>query len=94
MTFATAPWTGAAGLAYPGTVRAIAWLTLAAALLGGCSLQSGNKGATCTRSAQCVAGLACVSGRCSDNLSSIAKQSDVPMLMSADAATGDDAGGG
>ncbi|MFI5305986.1 MAG: hypothetical protein ACHQ53_01460 [Polyangiales bacterium] len=63
-------------------------------VLGSCALPSADKGGACTRSAQCTAGLACVRGTCTDDLSSVASQSQVPMLMATEAGVGDDAGAG
>jgi hypothetical protein len=76
-------------------MKAWVWRVLVACSLGGCSMQTAAAGGTCTRSTQCAAGLACVKGQCSSNLASIARQSQVPMLMSNDAAAaGNDAGSG
>lgn len=54
----------------------------------GCSLEKGGKGDTCTRSAQCAAGLACVpvsagatERKCSSDLSALYDPSQIPMLM-------------
>jgi hypothetical protein len=63
-------------------------------VLGSCALDSADKGGSCTRSAQCAAGLACVRGKCTDDLSSVASQNQVPMLMASKAGAGDDAGAG
>lgn len=50
------------------------------ALLAGCSLSTVKAGGVCQRSTQCQPGLACVSGKCSKDLSSIAATNTVPML--------------
>jgi hypothetical protein len=58
----------------------------------GCSLEKGGKGDTCTRSAQCAVGMACIGinaggtdkpkeGKCSSDLSSLYDPSQIPMLM-------------
>jgi len=59
-------------------------------VFGSCSVEVANKGGSCTRSTECASGLACVKGRCSDDLRSVANQSKVPKLMASSA--GDDAG--
>jgi hypothetical protein len=76
--------------------RALGLLSL---LLGAaCNARGGGAGDACTRSSQCGAGLACIEQRCSDDLSAIAEQSEVPELMpmaqaaAADGAADDDAG--
>ncbi len=51
-----------------------------ATLLAGCSLSTVRAGGACQRSTQCQPGLACVSGKCSKDLSSIAATNTVPML--------------
>lgn len=65
---------------------ALLWMVTA----GGCSLEKGGKGDTCTRSAQCAAGLACIrpdgngtakEGKCSSDLSPLYDPSQIPMLM-------------
>ena len=66
----------------------IALLGAVALSLAACSLPAGDKGSDCVRSAQCSSGLACVKGKCSTNLQSIADQSMAPDLGM------DDAGGG
>jgi hypothetical protein len=59
----------------------VRWLVLAAVCaFGGCTLESGKAGATCKRSTQCVAGLACVRGKCSKDLGPIADENTVPDL--------------
>jgi hypothetical protein len=45
-----------------------------------CALETSKSGQACLRSTQCAAGLACVSGKCSKDLSSIAAHNTVPML--------------
>jgi hypothetical protein len=57
-----------------------AWRLLYAIVLTGCSLPTSKSGQACQRSTQCEAGLACVSGKCSKDLSSIAAKNSVPML--------------
>jgi hypothetical protein len=56
----------------------------------GCSLEKGGKGDTCTRSAQCARGLACIradgdgtakEGKCSSDLSPLYDPDQIPMLM-------------
>jgi hypothetical protein len=54
------------------------WAALAG--LSGCKLDIAKAGAPCARSTQCVAGLACVKGKCSKDLSSIAAMNTVPMF--------------
>jgi hypothetical protein len=59
----------------------MSWLWLSAiGLLAGCSLSTVKSGGACQRSTQCLPGLACVSGKCSKDLSSIAATNTVPML--------------
>jgi hypothetical protein len=91
-------WTGRRRLATLADVNPLrlALLVLFAASQG-CSVQSADKGGACTRSAQCAEGLACVDGKCSSDLQSIAKGNTVPKLgLGNDAATaaadGGDAG--
>jgi hypothetical protein len=67
----------------------------AVALLAGCSLSTVKSGGACQRSTQCQPGLACVSGKCSKDLSSIAATNTVPMLgESAGSVAGSAAGSG
>lgn len=64
------------------------WALLASQLaLSGCSLEPGASGSNCVRTTQCAVGLACVQGRCSNDLQAIADESTVPAFESADAAT-------
>ncbi len=56
------------------------WLTLCLAAAG-CKTDAASAGERCTRSAQCEAGLACIEGRCSNDLDALQGQSTVPMLM-------------
>ena len=72
-----------------GTLGRVA-LTVLCIVGTGCSLEKSGKGDTCTRSAQCAAGLACIypdgtgkakEGKCSSDLSSLYDPSQVPMLM-------------
>jgi hypothetical protein len=51
------------------------------AALTACTSEIGGSGASCTRSAQCELGLACIEGACSDDLDALRDQSTVPMLM-------------
>jgi hypothetical protein len=61
--------------------------------LGACGqAQMVGKGDACLRSTECVSGLVCVQGQCSDNLSSIAKQNKVPNIQKPKAAAGNDGG--
>ncbi|MEY4578368.1 MAG: hypothetical protein RL701_3071 [Pseudomonadota bacterium] len=53
-----------------------------------CSLPPAQKGAKCQRTTQCAEGLACVSGRCGNDLSAIAATNTVPMLGEAGGAMG------
>jgi hypothetical protein len=48
--------------------------------LTGCSTETAKAGASCRRSTQCEAGLACVRGKCSKDLGPIASESTVPDL--------------
>jgi hypothetical protein len=48
--------------------------------LASCSLSEAKAGASCHRSTQCQAGLACVQGKCSKDLGPIASESTVPDL--------------
>jgi hypothetical protein len=68
----------------------IALVALWIAGVTGCSLEKGGKGDTCTRSAQCATGLACIrpdgdgmtkEGKCSSDLSSLYDPDQIPMLM-------------
>ena len=69
-----------------------AWLVVLTGLAG-CSLASAKNGAACQRSSECVEGLACVSGKCSSDLSSIAAHNTVPMLGGGRGGTAAGAGG-
>jgi hypothetical protein len=75
-----------------GTQGRIALALLCLVAAAGCSLEKGRKGDTCTRSAQCAAGLVCIGinagstdkpkdGKCSSDLSSLNDPSQIPMLM-------------
>ena len=63
-------------------------------LLVGCSLEQGKSGDRCQRSTQCAPGLACVSGKCGKDLSSIAATNTVPMLRGSAGAAGSATGTG
>ncbi|HTU63704.1 MAG TPA: hypothetical protein VMF89_34810 [Polyangiales bacterium] len=65
-----------------------AWLCCLV-LLTGCSLETAGRGQRCQRTAQCALGFACVEGRCSTDLRSIAEGNTVPNL---NAGTGGAAG--
>jgi hypothetical protein len=63
------------------------------ALLAGCSLSTTvESGGACQRSTQCRPGLACVSGKCSKDLRSIAATNTVPMLGEQGGASGEATG--
>lgn len=49
-------------------------------LLSACSVAVGHQGDACQRSTQCAPGLACVSNKCSSDLSSVAAHNTVPQL--------------
>jgi len=75
----SARWTPDFGLAYACGMR----LAIAAACLGllhACTLATGKSGASCQRSTQCEAGLACVSNKCGKDLRAISATNTVPML--------------
>jgi hypothetical protein len=63
------------------------WLCLAG--VQGCSLSEARKGESCIRSSQCADGLACVMGKCSSNIQSIADMSMNADLGLPDAAVPD-----
>jgi len=50
-----------------------------------CSVSEGEPGDECLRSTECAAGLVCIEGVCSDDLSSIADPGEVPVLMTDEA---------
>ena len=56
-------------------------LGIGCVLLGGCSVEEGGSGADCIRSTECQAGLVCIEGVCSDDLSAIEDPGEVPELM-------------
>ena len=70
-------------------------LTLCISTLSACATESARSGESCTRSAQCAAGLACIAGECSADVDAVGQQNDVPMLMPevADGAAGDGSDG-
>jgi hypothetical protein len=49
-------------------------------LMSACSWAEGHNGDACHHSAECAPGLACVSNKCSNDLSSIAAHNTVPQL--------------
>jgi hypothetical protein len=67
------------------SVRAVSpsalWLTLFLGAAAACTSKPVGPGESCTRSSQCKLGLACIEGRCSDDLDALRGQSTVPMLM-------------
>ena len=67
------------------------WLLVGVVGLVGCELALKEAGGKCNRSAQCAPGLACVEGRCSDDLSALGDLATVPDLL---AEPDEDAGGG
>jgi hypothetical protein len=60
-------------------LRTRGWLLLLGLASSSCSLETVKAGGACQRSTQCAEGLACVNGRCSQDLSSIAATNTVPM---------------
>jgi hypothetical protein len=57
------------------------WLTLFLGAAAACTSKPVGPNESCTRSSQCKIGLACIDGRCSDDLDALRGQSTVPMLM-------------
>jgi hypothetical protein len=57
------------------------WLTVFLGAGAGCTAKPADAGESCTRSSQCKVGLACIEGRCSNDLDALQNQSMVPMLM-------------
>jgi len=50
-------------------------------LVAACSVEEAGAGADCVRSTECGMGLVCIDAVCTDDLSSTADLSEVPMLM-------------
>lgn len=82
----------AARLAYSGAMPNAARLLLALLVLAGCARETGfaGPGERCVRSTECMAGLACVAGQCSTDLSGIGGGTLPPRPM--DAGSPPDAG--
>jgi hypothetical protein len=60
-------------------------VALSGALLFGCSMRSSGYGGDCARSLECKAGLVCIEGTCTNDLSLIEDPGAVPMLNEPDA---------
>jgi hypothetical protein len=62
---------------------------LLAASAAACSTEQRVAGEQCTRTVQCLAGLSCIEGLCSDDLGAVADQNEVPELQPEDEAEGE-----
>jgi hypothetical protein len=63
-------------------------VALAGGLLFGCSVDSAGYGGDCVRSTECNAGLVCIEGSCTNDLSLLEDPGEVPDLSEPDTGTG------